>query len=60
MYRRNYVPSVADTMSVFSGVSVHGSIHGPGAQQPIQIEPRQPMKQFQPRMIKPPLPKQMP
>ena len=30
-YRRNYgPPSIADTMSVFSGRSIQGSIYGPG------------------------------
>jgi len=29
-FRRNYAPSVADTMSVWSGPSVHGSVYGAG------------------------------
>lgn len=34
---RNYAPSVADTMSVWSGPSVHGSIYGAGAQKKEEI-----------------------
>jgi hypothetical protein len=35
---RNYAPSVADTMSVWSGPSVHGSIYGAGEQKKQMIE----------------------
>ena len=37
MYR-NYAPSVADTMSVWSGPSVHGSIYG--NEKPKALPPR--------------------
>ena len=43
--RRNYAPSVADTMSVFSGPSIRGSIHGD--------EPIQPRNQFQAKALPP-------
>ena len=48
MYR-NYAPSVADTMSVWSGASLRGSVYGAGPPE-APLKPQLPVK-------KPPVPR---
>jgi hypothetical protein len=51
-YNAQRAPSIADTMSVFSGHSVHGSVYGAGAMA-LKEKPNVPLK----INLKPPVPK---